>query len=503
MRVMPFIDTLPFALYRAEQVREFDRIAIEEFSIPGEALMERAGARAFEAIQHRWPGIGEIVVVCGLGNNGGDGYVVARLALQAGFRVRVLQLGDEEKIKGDALIKARAWQDLGQDIEPYQGLPGKPSLIVDAILGTGLEREVMGSWRSAIEQINQHQTPVFALDIPSGLHADSGSVLGVAVKAEATISFIGLKQGMFTGDGPEYCGDISFDALEVPAQLYSRQLLACRRINWQKAVNQIPKRDRSSHKGDFGHLLVAGGDTGYSGAVRMAGEGAARSGAGLVTLATHPQHAPWSNIGRPELMCRGVTDEASVGLLLDRVDGVVLGPGLGRSVWSEMLFNAVTRTGLPLLMDADALYWLKRYPARRDNWILTPHPGEAARLLGWETKQVQSDRFAACEALQQRYGGVTVLKGAGTLVGSDGNQAVALCSDGNPGMASGGSGDVLSGVIGAFLVQGYPLREAAELGVCLHAAAGDQAAIEGEIGMLAGDLIEALRPTLNLELRND
>ncbi|MES9831427.1 MAG: NAD(P)H-hydrate dehydratase [Candidatus Thiodiazotropha sp. DIVDIV] len=503
MRVLPFIDTLPFALYRAEQVREFDRIAIEDFSIPGEVLMERAGARAFEFIRHRWPEINEILVVCGLGNNGGDGYVVARHALQAGFRVRVLQLGDPEKIKGDALIKARAWQDLGRDIEPYQGLPGKPGLIVDAILGTGLERDVKGSWKSAMEQINQHQAPVFALDIPSGLHADRGSVLGAAVKADATISFIGLKQGMFTGDGPEYCGNICFDALEVPAQVYARQLLACRRINWHKSANQIPRRNRASHKGDFGHLLVVGGDTGYSGAVRMAGESAARSGAGLVTLATHPQHAAWSNIGRPELMCRSVTDETSLDDLLDKADAVVLGPGLGRSDWGKMLFDSVTSTGLPLLMDADALYWLTKYPTRRDNWVLTPHPGEAARLLGWETKQVQSDRFAACEALQQRYGGIIVLKGAGTLVDSDGNQAVALCSDGNPGMASGGSGDVLSGVIGAFMVQGYPLREAAELGVCLHAAAGDQAALEGEIGMLAGDLIKALRQTLNLELRDD
>ncbi|MCG8070673.1 MAG: NAD(P)H-hydrate dehydratase [Candidatus Thiodiazotropha taylori] len=503
MRVMPFTDSLPYALYRADQVRQFDRIAIDEFEIPGENLMERAGVRAFDLLRHRWPEVREILVVCGLGNNGGDGYVLARLALQAGISVRVLQLGDPGKIKGDALLKAEAWMALGQPLEPYQGLPGKPGLIVDAILGTGLERDLRGDWKAAVEQINQHQAPVFALDIPSGLNSDSGRVMGCAVKAAATISFIGLKQGMFTGNGPDCCGEVAFDALEIPAQIYARQLLACRRMDWSKVSASVSRRERSSHKGSHGHLLVVGGDQGYSGAIRLAAEGGARSGAGLVTLATHPEHAPWSNLGRPELMCRGVDADTDLTPLLQQASCVVLGPGLGRTSWGERLYQQVTKTELPLLLDADALYWLARQPDRRDNRLLTPHPGEAARLLGWDTQQVQSDRFAACEALQQRFGGVIVLKGAGTLVGSSGSQPVALCSDGNPGMASGGSGDVLSGVIGAFLAQGHALRDAAELGVCLHAAAGDKAARQGEIGMLAGDLIDALRETLNSELLND
>ncbi|MCG8489742.1 MAG: NAD(P)H-hydrate dehydratase [Chromatiales bacterium] len=503
MRVMPFTDSLPYALYRADQVRQFDRIAIDEFDIPGETLMERAGIRAFDLLRHKWPEVREILVVCGLGNNGGDGYVVARQALQAGLRVRVLQLGDAEKIKGDALLKARAWTALGQHLEPFQDLPGKPGLIVDAILGTGLERDLSGDWKAAVDQINQHRAPVFALDIPSGLNSDSGRIMGCAVKAAATISFIGLKQGMFTGYGPDCCGEITFDALEIPAQIYARQLLACRRMDWSKVAASVSRRERSSHKGSYGHLLVVGGDRGYSGAIRMAAEGGARSGAGLVTLATHPEHAPWSNIGRPELMCRGIAADEDLDPLLQQASAVVLGPGLGRTPWGERVYHQVIETELPLLLDADALYWLARQPDQRDNRLLTPHPGEAARLLGWDTGQVQSDRFAACEALQQRYGGVIVLKGAGTLVGSSGSQPVALCSDGNPGMASGGSGDVLSGVIGAFLAQGCTLRDAAELGVCLHAAAGDKAAGRGEIGMLAGDLIDALRETLNSELVND
>ncbi|MCW4246462.1 MAG: NAD(P)H-hydrate epimerase, partial [Candidatus Thiodiazotropha taylori] len=318
MRVMPFTDSLPYALYRADQVRQFDRIAIDEFEIPGEILMERAGVRAFDLLRHRWPEVREILVVCGLGNNGGDGYVLARLALQAGISVRVLQLGDPGKIKGDALLKAEAWMALGQPLEPYQGLPGKPGLIVDAILGTGLERDLRGDWKSAVEQINQHQAPVFALDIPSGLNSDSGRVMGCAVKAAATISFIGLKQGMFTGNGPDCCGEVAFDALEIPAQIYARQLLACRRMDWSKVSASVSRRERSSHKGSHGHLLVVGGDQGYSGAIRMADEGGARSGAGLVTLATHPDHAPWSNLGRPELMCRGVDADTDLTPLLQQ-----------------------------------------------------------------------------------------------------------------------------------------------------------------------------------------
>ncbi|MEJ2619510.1 MAG: NAD(P)H-hydrate dehydratase [Candidatus Thiodiazotropha sp.] len=503
MRVMPFTDNLPYALYRADQVRQFDRIAIEEFAIPGATLMERAGIRAFELMRKKWPKVKEILVVCGLGNNGGDGYVVARLALQAGLSVRVLQLGDPEKIQGDALLKARAWMALSQQLEPFRDLPRKPGLIVDAILGTGLERDIRGDWKSAVQQINQHQAPVFALDIPSGINSDSGRVMGCAVKAAATISFIALKPGMFTGYGPDYCGEIAFDALEIPAQIYSRQLLACRRMDWSKVSVSVGRRARTSHKGSYGHLLVVGGDQGYSGAVRMAAEGGARCGAGLVTLATHPQHAPWSNLGRPELMCRGIDGADDLSHLHEQASAVVLGPGLGRTAWGEGVYHKVVETQLPMLLDADALFWLARYPDQRSNWILTPHPGEAARLLGWQTAEVQNDRFAACEALQQRYGGVIVLKGAGTLVSSRGSQPVALCSDGNPGMASGGSGDVLSGVIGAFLAQGYALRDAAELGVCLHAAAGDRAARKGEIGMLAGDLIDVLRETLNSELVDD
>jgi NAD(P)H-hydrate epimerase len=494
---MPATDQLPYALYTAAQVREFDRIVIEEYGIPGADLMERAGTRACHWMQKRWPDLSEILVVCGIGNNAGDGLVLARHARQAGLRVRVLQLGDAAKLRGDALTMADAWRVQGGEIEPYAGVPGKPGLIVDALLGTGLERDVAGPWAAAIDEINRHQAPVFALDIPSGLNADSGRVMGGAIHAEATLSFIGLKQGMFTGKGPDCCGEVAFDTLDVPARVYGRQLLAARRIDWHKLADLMGRRRRTAHKGDFGHLLVIGGGTGYGGAIRLAAEAGARSGAGLVTVASHPEHTATLNVGRPELMCRGVEAGEHLAPLLERASVMALGPGLGRDDWGERMFLAASASVLPTVLDADGLYWLSRHADRRDNRIITPHPGEAARLLGCSTGEVQADRFAAVGALQERFGGVVVLKGAGTLIADGSAHPPALCSDGNPGMASGGTGDLLTGIIGALVAQGHALRLAAELGVSLHAAAGDRAAAKGEIGMLAGDLLPELRRLLN------
>jgi ADP-dependent NAD(P)H-hydrate dehydratase / NAD(P)H-hydrate epimerase len=459
--------------------------------------MERAGTRALHAIQARWPALNEIFVVCGIGNNAGDGFVVARQAKQAGIKVNLSILGEETKLTGDALTNADAWLETGGEIPRFNGIPGKPDLIVDAILGTGLEREVTDTWAVAIDEINRHRAPVFSIDMPSGLNSDTGRVMGTAVEADACITFIALKQGMFTGQGPDYCGEILFDALDLPARIYSRQLLSTRRVDWRKVSSRLVPRRRTAHKGDFGHLLVIGGGPGYPGAIRLAAEAGARSGAGLVTIATHKAHVSSLNIGRPELMCRAVEDMEDLAPLIMQADAIVLGPGLGQSEWAEKVYLAATGSGLPMVVDADGLNWLAQHPIRRDNRILTPHPGEAARLLGSTSGEIQADRFAALEALQARYGGDIILKGAGSLISSGSSRPPALCSDGNPGMATGGCGDVLAGILGALIAQGYAEDEAAELGVCLHAAAGDRAARAGEIGMLAGDLLPALRELLN------
>jgi NAD(P)H-hydrate epimerase len=368
--------------------------------------------------------------------------------------------------------------------------------IVDALLGTGLERPVTGEWADAIAQCNASRAPVLALDIPSGLHADTGRVLGSAVRADATISFIGLKQGLFTGQGPDHCGLIRFNALDVPAAIYATEVLAARRIDWASERGLLPTRLPSAHKGDFGHVLVVGGAPGMSGAPRLAGEAALRAGAGLVTVATHPDHAGWLNLARPELMVRAAADAEALRDAARRADVIAVGPGLGQGDWGRALFAGALSLGRPLVVDADALNLLAADPVRRDDWVLTPHPGEAARLLGCTAADIEADRFAAVAALQRRYGGIVVLKGAGSLILGPGHRPVGVCSDGNPGMASGGTGDALTGIIASLQGQGLEAEQAAAMGVCLHAAAGDHAAREGLRGMLASDLIGALRPTL-------
>jgi ADP-dependent NAD(P)H-hydrate dehydratase / NAD(P)H-hydrate epimerase len=487
---------LPHALYRREQVQRFDQTAIRQFGIAGELLMERAGRFSFSALQRQWPGARQVTVVCGTGNNGGDGYVIARLAQQAGLDAVVLQLGDHHRLRGDARLNAERCAALRIPCEPFRKIPDRTHVIVDAALGTGLQRDVSGTWAAALRAINLHRAPVMAVDIPSGLNADTGAVMGDAVRADLTATFIALKQGMFTGQGADCCGAILFDALDIPARLFATEMLSARRVDWQRQQQLLPARRRTAHKGDCGHLLIVGGARGFSGAARLAGEGALRSGAGLVTVATAEQHAGMIAASRPELMCHGVATPHELESLLTRCDVIAVGPGLGTGEWGKALLECVLASGKPLLVDADALNLLAQQPRYNDNWILTPHPGEAARLLGVTTEQIQADRFVAAQRLQQRYGGVIVLKGSGTLIQSPGQRTAAVCSDGNAGMATAGTGDVLSGVISALLAQGVDPSEAAETGVCLHAAAADLAVKQGQRGMIASDLFEPIRRLL-------
>lgn len=489
--------SLPSSLYTAAQVRALDRCAIEVYGSPGYELMSRAGQAAFAVLREQWPAAKTICVLCGVGNNGGDGFVIARLALEAGLAVRVLQLGDAAKLGGDALQASEAWHTAGGVSAPFTTAALEHAdVIVDAMLGTGIEREVSGGWRDAIEALNRSPAPVLAVDLPSGLHSDTGTVLGQAVKAQHTISFIGLKRGMFTAQGPDHCGTVHFHDLGVAPAVYSTVAPAARLLQRDAVNRHLGLRPRSSHKGHFGHVLVIGGDYGFAGAALLAAEAAARSGAGLVSVATRSEHTALITAARPELMCHGVERASELQPLLERATVIVVGPGLGRSAWAQRLFSRVLETDLPLVVDADALNLLSQEPLARGNWILTPHPGEAARLLKTAAARIQADRFAALDALVDAYRGVTVLKGAGTLVAMTEGE-VQVCAAGNPGMASGGMGDVLSGVIAALLAQGLGLQQAASCGVYLHAAAADMAAVQGERGLLASDLLQPLRILLN------
>jgi NAD(P)H-hydrate epimerase len=484
-------------LYTAAQVRELDRLAIEAAGIPGYTLMTRAGEACWQLLQGNWPGVRRLSVVCGTGNNGGDGYVVARLALAAGLQVQLLQLGDAAHIRGDAQQARQDFLAAGGQVAAFAPeVLDAPDVIVDAMLGTGLERPLAGAWLDAALAINASACPVLAVDIPTGLLADSGHVPGEAVRADVTITFIGRKRGLFTGQGPDTAGAVCFDDLGVPADV-SSQVPADATLHAGAALEELGgARQRAAHKGNFGHVLVIGGGPGMPGAARLAGEAALRTGAGLVSLATHPAHAAAIAAHCPELISHPVADARQLRSLLQRAGVVVTGPGLGRSGWAKSLLACVLEAPQPLVVDADALNLLAAEGIRRDNWILTPHPGEAGRLLQQTTAAVQADRFAAVCAIQERYAGSVVLKGAGSLVCSE-SGPVAVCAAGNPGMATAGMGDVLSGILGGLLAQGLQPAGAALVGVCLHACAGDRAAAGGERGLLARDVIAELRPLLN------
>lgn len=494
------IKDLPVDLYRAEQVRELDRCAIEDHGISGFELMQRAGSAAHsvltEMLEHKRDR--RVLVVCGGGNNGGDGYVIALMARLAGQQVDLLALVGEDKLKGDALIAAQQWRNTfgstmdltGTDFNAYDA-------IVDAIVGTGLQHEVREPLNTVIDSINAAFCPVLAVDIPSGLSADTGQPLGAAVKADRTISFIGLKQGMFTGLAADYCGRIEYSDLDVPDQVFATVSSEVRRLQRADVQRVLPPRRRSAHKGEFGHALIVGGRDGMAGAAVMAGRAALRTGAGLVTLAIHPDYANVANVVQPELMSHAVNSAKQLDPLLKKSNVVAIGPGLGTSGHAQQLFAKTLDCEAMLVVDADALNLLAENQLTRGNWILTPHPGEAARLLKTDVKDVQADRFAAVRELAEHYRAVCVLKGAGTLVASAGDPNISLCDRGHPGMSSGGMGDVLTGVIIGILAQCHNAIDAAEAGVWLHAVAAEQAAVTGERGIVATDLLIPLQAQVN------
>ena len=488
---------LPLELYTAAQVRALDRHAIEAGHIPALTLMNRAGAAALRALRVAWPTAHRVVVVCGGGNNGGDGYVLARLGRAAGLEVSVATVSDPARLRGEAQGAYEACRAAGVSITPFgsSSLAGA-ELIVDAMFGIGLDRPLDAAACAIVAEIARSRLPVLALDLPSGLHADTGAVMGAAVQATRTITFIGPKVGCFLGAGPDLTGTLEFDGLDAPAVPAGSVRPVAERLDPGLVARVLPRRRRTAHKGDFGHVLIVGGGPGMAGAARLCGEACLRSGAGLVTVATRAAHALAINAARPELMCHGADDAGTLRPLIERASVVAIGPGLGRDEWARGMLRAVLHCERPAVLDADALNLLAEEPRRRDDWILTPHPGEAARLLGVDIPAIQGDRLAALARLTERYGGIVVLKGAGTLIGGAG-EIPALCDRGNPGMATAGMGDVLTGIIAALRAQVRNPRDAARAGVLVHALAGDLAAQSGERGVIASDVIGRLPACLN------
>lgn len=493
-------DLTGLSVYSAAQCRELDRIAVQDFGIPGYTLMRRAGQAAYKMLSHQWPNLRRLVVFAGSGNNAGDGFVVASLAKVSGMAVSVYLLSAPEKLHGDAALAYQEAKTKGVRFLNYSDqIDLQDCVVVDAMLGTGLGGNVRGEYGEAIEFINARQAPVLSIDIPSGLCSDTGQPLGCAIKASKTLTFIGLKQGLLTAKAANYVGKLGLDSLEVPDYVYEAIKPKACVSSRQDIANYLPKRHADAHKGDFGHVLIVGGDYGMAGAVAMAGEACLRVGAGLVAVATRPEHAAALVSRRPELMVHGVKSGQELIPLLEQASVVVMGPGLGQSAWSEQLFQQLDACNVPVVLDADGLNLLaqaKVLDRKPRDWIYTPHPGEAARLLGQTCEQIQTDRFASASALQQTLGGVAVLKGVGSLVASA--EQSWICPFGNPGMATGGMGDVLAGVIAGLLAQGLNLAEAAHIGVTVHALAGDIASTgNGQRGVLASDLMPALRRLVN------
>ena len=475
-------------LYTSAQCRELDRLMIEQEDVAGFDLMRRAGQAAFDELIHRWPGVRAVSVCCGKGNNAGDGYIIAGLAREIGLEVQLLQVGDASQLRGDAAL-AKAWAEergviAGPDDGPFTG-----EVIVDALLGTGLKGALREPFKTAVERVNASALPVLAIDVPSGINADTGAVADAAVQADVTVSFIGAKLGLHTGPGLAARGELVQAGLGVTDAVLA-QVPGCPWLHFDDA--DLPALAINQHKHRMGHLVVAGGDAGMGGAPLMAAEAALRTGTGLVSLLTRPEHQAATLARRPELMVQDADDAERAAALLERASAVVVGPGIGRAPWGERLIRLALAAGKPTVIDADGLRWLAELNLRSAGpLIITPHPGEAAALLGTGSTEIEADRPAAALALAGQFDAVAVLKGPGTLCAAD--KLLGLCAHGNPGMATAGMGDVLAGVIGGLLAQGLDPQRAATVGTCLHGWAGDRAAQRrGQRGLIATDLFDAI-----------
>lgn len=479
------------AAFTAEQVREIDRILINERGIPGLVLMKRAASASVGLLLKQWPAVVRVRVYCGSGNNAADGYIVAGMLADLAIDVEVVVIGDSDKLTADGAQAYQFCQQTRASMVPTADASFVPDVIVDALLGTGFKGELRGAYGAAIESINTAEAAVLALDVPSGLSLDDNQAAQQVVRADLTVTFIALKQGLLTGLACDHVGELYLaplvDSSDVAGAMSATRLLSLPRLR-----EMLPPREKNAHKFRFGHVLVIGGDRGMGGAPLMTALAAIRSGAGLVSVATHPDHAPYLVAAHPELMIRGVADVASLEPMLGSADVIAMGPGLGTSTWSREMFSAAVASRAAIVLDADGLNILAEQRIPRGNWILTPHPGEARRLLG----RGLANRFADAKELQIVYDGVVVLKGAGTLVATKDHTDV--CLYGNPGMSTAGMGDVLCGVIAGILGQCRDLELAAKLGVALHSGAADRLVVEnGMRGLMATDIIPEVRRLLN------
>lgn len=498
----------------AEMVN-LDRQAIEQYGIPGLVLMENAGRHVAQTgadiLGHANNKL--ITIVAGKGNNGGDGFVAARHLKNMGALVEVYLLADKEQVKGDARINLDAWLNMGGKVvnplsfkvDLLEKTLQQTDLVIDALYGTGFKGVIKGEVARVVEAVNRCMAPVLAVDIPSGLEADTGYAAGVCISASHTVTFALPKVGLVTGYGPDYVGQLHIVDISIPRQLLGGG--ETRLITDDLVKAMFLPRPVTAHKGDFGRLLVIGGSTGMSGAVCLTAMAGARSGAGLVTAGVPAGIHEVVGVKLTEVMtkplpgdkngCLAMSSLQPVKELLLNSDALAIGPGLGTSSETvQLVIEILKDLKIPAVIDADGLnaLALAGFPVDsiKSDVVITPHPGEMARLMGCLTPDVQSNRLGIARRAASQSGAVVVLKGAGTAVVMPDKKAY-INTTGNSGMASGGSGDVLTGIIGAFLARGFDAGDAAVAGVYLHGLAGDRASAErGMPGLLASDIIEAL-----------
>jgi len=495
---------LPDNLYSVDSVKRLEQIAINQLDISAYELMQRAGKAVFNVIQKKYSNNKNILILCGAGNNAGDGYVVATLAKQAGINVRVISLIDPASLKEAALLAYKHWLTLGENHAADLSCIDDANLIVDALLGTGLKRDVSPEWQEWILHVNQSSSNVLAIDVPSGLYANIGVIAGACINADLTVSFIGLKLGMFTAEAKDVCGEIFFDDLALPAEVYLQgdcDAKLIQKINY----DWLPKRKSSSHKGNFGHVLIAGGNKTMPGAIILAAKAALRTGAGLLTIVTVNENRQAISLAVPEAMIK-VCDEHTASNVFTKsfakaITHVAVGMGLGQDQWSLAVLKHCVAMQKPLLLDADALNLMAKNSLHITSpVVITPHPGEAARLLS--VANIQHDRFSAIKQLhlllkaQVKTGepAAVILKGSGTLI-NDG-QSIKICAMGSAAMAAPGMGDVLSGICIALIAQLKNMQHAVELAVCIHSAVADSITAGKTRGLMASDIIDALPEVL-------
>ncbi|MDF0535821.1 NAD(P)H-hydrate dehydratase [Shewanella sp. A32] len=487
------LSQLPSLLYTAAAVRQAEMAWVTAAEGELYQLVERAGKAAFDLLRPHLKLPQKVLVIAGQGNNGADALVCMRHLLQAGIETSLL-IHPATQPTSEWQQAWQLLQDFAFDMVTLDNWP-EADVIVDGLLGTGIHGELRPAVAELIAQINRSPAQVLSLDLPSGVMADTGAVAGCAVIADLTIIMGAVKQGLVTGRARHCCGELHFADIGLTPYLPPSEVM---RVDRHFLAACFKARPRDSHKGQSGKVTIIGGDHGMAGAIRLAGEACLRAGAGLVTVVSRPEHQLTVNNGRPELMFHGCElVDMEVYQRLGWANVLVLGPGLGQQDWGYNLYKAVGLTDKRAVVDADALNMLSTEPQQQAHWVLTPHPGEAARLLGTDTQTVEADRFAAVKALQQKYGGTVLLKGAGTLI-YDGNM-LYVAPVGNPGLASGGCGDVLSGIIGALMAQGLDNCRATVAGVVVHGEAADFAARDGERGMLASDLMPWIRRLVNTE----